>query len=388
MRQVHSLLFVIVVVVLFIPASVCLGQTNRYTKYTPQPYQSTYSSPDYNTMNQLGAILLAREEQNRQYRTSLIDWIFKIKSNTSDQSLNAALTRNYEKLLAIDNLKHVTCADQLDRVKYDVQAEVERFNSRQQQQQNKAADLPITLSNSANEKFKRGDYRGAIVEYSKLLAINSHSGTTYYYRALSYFKLDNYPPAIADLDQFIFLTNQSVGYELRGWAKSRSGDLIGALADFNKLIELNPSDANSYYNRGDVKSNLGDDTGAMADYNKSIALDPDDSMVYNNRGWSKYKLKRYSEAIVDLDKAIELDSENWVAYDSRSDTKYAQNNLKGCIEDCLKTISINPKCSNSYLLLGKSYQRQGMVEKACTQWSKAGELGQAEAYELIGKHCH
>jgi tetratricopeptide (TPR) repeat protein len=219
------------------------------------------------------------------------------------------------------------------------------------------------------------------------LDINPRLEAAYYYRGLCYYQLRNFRPAIADLDQFIFLTNQPVGYYRRGWAKSESGDLIGAMADFNKLIEMNPSDASAYYSRGEAKSHLGDKIGAISDYDKSIEIDPDDSMVYNNRGWAKYELKRYSEAIVDLNKAIELDSENWVAYDSRADVKYAQNNIKGCIEDCLKTISINSKCSNSYLLLGKSYQKQGQLENACKQWSKAGELGQAQAYELIRQYC-
>jgi hypothetical protein len=61
---------------------------------------------------------------------------------------------------------------------------------------------------------------------------------------------------------------------------------------------------------------------------------------------------------------------------------------KGCIKDCFEAIKINPKCANSYFYLGKCNQLEGFKTLACEKWSKAGELGKAEAYDLIQKYCH
>ena len=61
------------------------------------------------------------------------------------------------------------------------------------------------------------------------------------------------------------------------WAqdKFRRGDDRGAIADYDRTIELNPDDAEAYYYRGDVKYELGDYEGAEADRKLAIELEPE-----------------------------------------------------------------------------------------------------------------
>ena len=47
-------------------------------------------------------------------------------------------------------------------------------------------------------------------------------------------------------------------YINRGNAKCELGDYRGAIADYNKAIELNPKYVKAYYNRGIAKKRLGD----------------------------------------------------------------------------------------------------------------------------------
>ena len=79
-------------------------------------------------------------------------------------------------------------------------------------------------------------------------------------------------------------------YKLRGHVKSKLGDYQGAIADYNKAIELDPKDATTYKLRGHEKSKLGDYQGEIADYNKAIELDPKDAEAYKLRGLVKSKL--------------------------------------------------------------------------------------------------
>jgi Flp pilus assembly protein TadD len=51
----------------------------------------------------------------------------------------------------------------------------------------------------------------------------------------------------------------------RGEAKRRKGDLVGARADFEKAIELNPACAAGYSGRGLVKQFTGDLDEALLD---------------------------------------------------------------------------------------------------------------------------
>ena len=111
-------------------------------------------------------------------------------------------------------------------------------------------------------------------------------------------------------------------------------------------------------------------------------------MAYNNRGWSNFKLKKYNEALNDVNMAIELDDNNSVAYDSKQEIEFYMNNYKDCIRDATKAIALNPKLSNSFLIRGRAYYRNGNKTKACEDWSKAGELGKTEAYDYIKKYCN
>ena len=55
-----------------------------------------------------------------------------------------------------------------------------------------------------------------------------------------------------------------------GIEKAKNGDLDGAIADFDRAIELNPKDDAPYYNRAQAKRLKKDAAGAIADYTRAI----------------------------------------------------------------------------------------------------------------------
>ena len=48
----------------------------------------------------------------------------------------------------------------------------------------------------------------------------------------------------------------------------------------------------------------------------------------------------------------------------------------------------NPIVIKAYIELGNSYYRLNKINEACISWSKAGELGEDKAYDLIKKYCN
>jgi tetratricopeptide (TPR) repeat protein len=85
-------------------------------------------------------------------------------------------------------------------------------------------------------------------------------------------------------------------------------DVQGALADFNKAIQLDPNYNPAYYNRGVLKDDrLQDVQGALADYNRAIQLDPNLAIAYRSRASLKYqRLADKEGAIADLQQAAKL----------------------------------------------------------------------------------
>jgi tetratricopeptide (TPR) repeat protein len=80
-------------------------------------------------------------------------------------------------------------------------------------------------------------------------------------------------------------------------------DFDGAMADFNKAIELNTEDPFAFNNRGCLKNKLRDFLGAIEDFNKAISINPNYGYAYMNRGISKENLRDVSGACKDWNEA-------------------------------------------------------------------------------------
>ena len=93
----------------------------------------------------------------------------------------------------------------------------------------------------AIDKHRKGDYTGAIIDYTKALEIDP-----------------NYTYALHN----------------RGFAKNIIGDYKGAILDLTKSIELQPMDVDSYKSRAVAKNSLGDYKGAILDLDSVINIDP------------------------------------------------------------------------------------------------------------------
>ena len=63
----------------------------------------------------------------------------------------------------------------------------------------------------------------------------------------------------------------------RAWDKRESGDLSGAIADYDKAIEISPGWVMAYNLRASTKSKSGDMSGACADWRKAASLGSTDA---------------------------------------------------------------------------------------------------------------
>lgn len=391
----------------------------------PQFVDDFVYKPNYKSINTTSQNAQAMHYEKVQYIQSLVDWIERLEKSTNDDRLLSKLKPHKARLelvlrgglvrgATLEELKNNEVV--ISEIVNDYIKMVEKEND------------PNRYWELANKHFEKKEYQSAIDNYNKVIQLspdfapayfqrgfsyaNLNNGSEtmkdfskyiqlepqnpngYYYRGVVYFSQGNYTEAISDFSKyFIFGGNEPSGYYYRGWAKYWKKDYLEALTDFNKLIELAPT-AEAYLHRGLVKSELNDYYGYIKDNDEAIRLNPNYSMAYNNRGWAKFELKKYNEALIDVNKAIELDDKNATAYDSRAEIKFNLNDYKGCIEDCDRALALNPTLSNAYFLKGRATYRLGDKQKACEYWSKAGDVGEAdahgkkEAFEYISKYCN
>jgi tetratricopeptide (TPR) repeat protein len=129
----------------------------------------------------------------------------------------------------------------------------------------------------------------------------------------------------------------------RGIEKGKKGDLNGAIADFNRAIELDPKDDGAYYNRAQAKWLKKDSAGAITDYNRAIDLGSTNPAAYNNRGNARAKNKDLDGAIADYTKAIELKPDYAGAYYNRAVAKKDKGDATGAEADLKTAEKLDPE---------------------------------------------
>ena len=90
-------------------------------------------------------------------------------------------------------------------------------------------------------------------------------------------------------------------------AKNNLEDYRGAVADYTKVIKIDPNRADAYYFRGLVKWDLEDYRGEIADLTKAIDIETsNEAKAYFLRGIAKNVLGQLDSGCLDLSKAGEL----------------------------------------------------------------------------------
>ncbi len=294
----------------------------------------------------------------------------------------------------------------------------------------------ISYYNRGNIKLKLGDFQGSINDCNKAIEIIPNFVLAYIVRGIAKFKLKDNKGAIYDFNKSIEIDNNfASAYIGRGLVKADLKDINGAINDFDKAIEIDPKNEQFYISRGGIKyfsgfkeqgcqdfekakelgfldaqtlinkfcnhiqtseeyfksaiakERIKDYKGALADYNKAIEINPDLVKAYNNRGNIKSDLKDYDGAISDFNKALEINPKDVFAYSNRGLAKAKIKDYNGAIFDFNIAISIDPNDISSYMGRGITQQMIGNKKQACSDWSKAGELGYERAYLFIKKYC-
>lgn len=96
-------------------------------------------------------------------------------------------------------------------------------------------------------------------------------------------------------------------YTNRGLAWAARGDLLKALADHAKAIELAPNDPAGWTNRGNAHAILGDLLAALSDHERALELAPESASAWHNRAVDFEELGEHKKALADYRKALTLD---------------------------------------------------------------------------------
>ena len=203
---------------------------------------------------------------------------------------------------------------------------------------------------------KAGISSGQQKEY--LVNDSTMSAEHYFNKGMEKYKLKDYYGGIAEFNKLIELQPDAAwAYYYRGVFKVQLKDRIEAILDFSIAIELSPDNDMAYYDRGRQKIDAKDYLGAIEDFNSALKNRPNFASAFANRGIANRQLKNYYSAISDFNMSIKLDPDYASTYNNRAITKSDLGDHNGAILDYNTAIKLKPDFNDAYENRGDSRRK-------------------------------
>ncbi|MBD6618510.1 tetratricopeptide repeat protein [Komarekiella sp. 'clone 1'] len=167
----------------------------------------------------------------------------------------------------------------------------------------------------------------------------------------------------------------------QGLHQAKTGDLLGAIASYDKAIELQPSYHEYWFNRGLTLFHLERFTEAIAAYETAIELKPDFYKAWHKHGGTLGELGNFEEAIASFDKAIEIKPDYQEAWSSRGLALLKLGWLKEAISSYDQALNLQPEDQENWYYRGIALAVGEQYEEAIASYDRALEI-QPEFHEV------
>lgn len=247
-----------------------------------------------------------------------------------------------------------------------------------EQQKEKNFDI---LKFDGMKASRMGQLSYAIKCYSEALALKEDYNTRLYL-AQTYMALQENPLALAQLQKLIEMDKENIeSYVMVAQVAENMKDWQAMNEACEKALLIDETRADIYYYCGEAYHGLEDDISAIAMLTKSITLDKNQKNAYMLRCQILKEMAQFAEAEKDADKLIELDPENEIYILNKAEI-LSVSNTEAALVYCQKAIEQNGFLDEAYLLANHIYVSQQQYDKALSLLNDAIEINPnfAKAY--------
>ena len=287
-------------------------------------------------------------------------------------------------------------------------------------------DVRATIA-AADALRDKGDYDGAINEYTRVIEVSNTQSPAFFGRGVCYLMKANYDRAVTDLESAVKLNQTGVdGFFYLGIANDLKGDVKASSKNYDRAIKLNPEydrraltrclyidrpgmtleqlrnardsivDACDsalkitpefmsgliVLKRGIVHRAKGDYDRAIADFQTVQKTNPrldavriQLSIAYNGRGQVRFNKKDFKEALADVNAAIEIEPRNSTSFVNRCVINaYGLKQYDDAIADCSAAIRLTDRSSMAYNHRGYAHEMMKSTDLARADYLKALEI--------------
>jgi CHAT domain-containing protein/Flp pilus assembly protein TadD len=155
---------------------------------------------------------------------------------------------------------------------------------------------------------------------------------------------------------------------LPGEREEEAGAVASDAGDVNRRDR---QDAKEWFYRGVRQYMQGELLEAIACWDKAIELKPDSQQVWLNRGVALHKLGRYAEAIASYDRAVAIVPDSHKAWQSRGAALNKAGRYEEAIASCERAIATKPDCQEAWINLSLALNQEGRYEEALASADRA-----------------
>jgi tetratricopeptide (TPR) repeat protein len=257
---------------------------------------------------------------------------------------------------------------------------------------------PVTTAQSGNKPLiynylgvieqKRNKPEVAVAWLDSAIALNKNEADFYVNRALARQLLKDSVGAKADLQKALMLQPNHPG-ALHNLAvtKRAQGSRQEAQSSVDQAIDADSSMLAPYLERAYQRMEGGYLKGALEDYTQALDIERRDPEIWLSRGIVRERLKDYTGAFADYTQAIELKESYVKAWINRANVLLKLERYKDAVDDYTVALVHVPDAGAAYYNRAIARERLKQLPAACEDLRKAESLGMKIDAKLKKKIC-
>lgn len=160
----------------------------------------------------------------------------------------------------------------------------------------------------------------------------------------------------------------------RGSALYAKKDLVGAMTEYRKAIELDPKFAPAYNALGVALRDQKDVKGAIAQFRKATEVDPKMELAFRNLGVMLHSIKDFDGSVAAFRKTVEINPKSANVRFNLALALANNKDLDGAIAEYRKAVELDPKSAPIHFGLGVALHENKDSDAAIAVFRKVIEL--------------
>jgi protein O-GlcNAc transferase len=244
------------------------------------------------------------------------------------------------------------------------------------------------MENYATILILAGDSNSALKICQHGLQLNNANASLLYLSANSLFKLSRLQESIAQFDKLLSLQpNHIAALNERGSVLAELEQYDAALASVEKALVLNPQYAEAHVNKGNLYGKLKRPDEALSAYEKALVLKPDLANAWLGLGNVLNEIKRFDQAFGAYDKALMLKPDFAEPWFGRGNVFVNLKRYDEALAAYDKALALKPSLANAWSGRGYVFNKMKRHEEAANAYAEVLKINPGHPFTK-GKLLH